>query len=243
MMFRRNAAWCCSSFSLSRRSQLLRSNPQPRQVADNRTGHTCYSRERSKRSHRTNKRRGHEPFAGDADLELPQRRDRSTPDRFAGDEKVKRVDARSADEVGTTKCAPRSVGTFRSRLDAEAVLGAGHGATQHSADRLSESVVAGYSGPLTARVVYVDAKDEADLQRFKGKLKGAIVLTAPMREVKARFEPMGTRRDEKNLLALADAPEPTPGGGRAVYCRTACAASVRMQKYLFFQRRRRRGVG
>src|ERR1041385_853556 len=30
--------------------------------------------------------------------------------------------------------------------------------------------------PLTADVVYVDAKDEADLQRFKGRLKGAIVL-------------------------------------------------------------------
>ncbi len=35
----------------------------------------------------------------------------------------------------------------------------------------------GTTGPLTAEVVYVDAKDEADLQRFKGKLKGAIVLT------------------------------------------------------------------
>ena len=69
------------------------------------------------------------------------------------------------------------------------------------------------AGPLIAEVVYVDAKDEADLQRFKGKLKGAIVLTGRMREVKARFEPMGTRRDEKDLLALADAPEPRPGGG------------------------------
>jgi carboxypeptidase Q len=70
------------------------------------------------------------------------------------------------------------------------------------------------AGPLTAEVVYVDAKDEADLQRFKGKLKGAIVLTGKMREVPARFAPMGTRRDEKDLLALADAPEPRPGGGR-----------------------------
>jgi hypothetical protein len=30
------------------------------------------------------------------------------------------------------------------------------------------------AGPLSAEVVYVDAKDEADLQRFKGKLKGAM---------------------------------------------------------------------
>ena len=58
----------------------------------------------------------------------------------------------------------------------------------------------GTAGPLTAEVVYFDAKDDADLERFKGKLKGAIVLTSPMREVKAHFEAPGTRRDEKDLL-------------------------------------------
>jgi carboxypeptidase Q len=66
----------------------------------------------------------------------------------------------------------------------------------------------GTNGSLTAEVVYFDAKDEADMQRFKGKLKGAIVLTAPVREVKAHFIAPGTRRDEKDLLRLADAPEP-----------------------------------
>jgi hypothetical protein len=62
-------------------------------------------------------------------------------------------------------------------------------------------------------VVYFDAKDDADVERFKGKLKGAIVLTSLMREVKAHFEAPGTRRDEKDLLTLADAPEPGRGGG------------------------------
>ncbi len=71
----------------------------------------------------------------------------------------------------------------------------------------------GTNGPLTADVVYVNAKNETELQAFKGRLKGAIVLTAPTREVKAQFEAPGTRRDEKDLLALADAPEPRPGGG------------------------------
>src|SRR5947209_321136 len=70
----------------------------------------------------------------------------------------------------------------------------------------------GTNGPLSAEVVYFDAKDEADMARFKGQLKGKIVLTAPMREVAARFEPLGRRRDEKNLLALADAPLPSPQG-------------------------------
>jgi hypothetical protein len=49
------------------------------------------------------------------------------------------------------------------------------------------------------------------LEKYRGKLKGAIVLTQATRELKARFDPLGTRRDEKNLLALADAP--APGGG------------------------------
>ncbi|HVS21178.1 MAG TPA: hypothetical protein VHD88_04980, partial [Pyrinomonadaceae bacterium] len=67
------------------------------------------------------------------------------------------------------------------------------------------------NGAITGEVVFLDAKNEADLEKYKGKLKGAIVLTAVPRELKARFEPLGTRRDEKSLLALADAP--APGGG------------------------------
>ncbi len=69
----------------------------------------------------------------------------------------------------------------------------------------------GTNGPLTAEVVYFDAKDEADLHRFKGKLKGAIVLSAPVREVKAHFDAPSTRRNEKDLLGLADAPDPGVG--------------------------------
>ncbi|MDQ1729071.1 MAG: carboxypeptidase [Pyrinomonadaceae bacterium] len=93
----------------------------------------------------------------------------------------------------------------------------------------------GTNGPYTGDVVYVDAKDEADLQRFKGKLKGAIVLTGKMREVKARFEPMGTRLDDKELLTLADAPEPRTGGQRRFGPEFRAAQIFSMRKYLFFQ--------
>jgi carboxypeptidase Q len=91
------------------------------------------------------------------------------------------------------------------------------------------------NGPVTAEVVYVDAKDETDLQRFKGKLKGAIVLTSKMREVKARFEPLGTRLTEKDLLALADAPLPQPGSGRRFTAEQRAAQIFNMRKYQFFQ--------
>ena len=71
----------------------------------------------------------------------------------------------------------------------------------------------GFEAPLTAEVVYVDAKTEADLAKFKGQLNGKIVLTAATRDVPAHFDAQGTRLNEKELLALADAPEPRPGGG------------------------------
>ncbi|HEY2962188.1 MAG TPA: M20/M25/M40 family metallo-hydrolase [Pyrinomonadaceae bacterium] len=64
------------------------------------------------------------------------------------------------------------------------------------------------ANPLTADVVYVDARSDADLEKFKGKLKGKIVLTSPMRDVAAHFDPLGTRLTERDLLILADAPEP-----------------------------------
>jgi len=92
---------------------------------------------------------------------------------------------------------------------------------------------------LTAEVVYVDAKDEKDLERFKGRLHGKIVLTAPAREVKAHFEAPGTRLDEKSLLALADSPAPQPqrggggGGGRGEQFRLA--QQFNAAKYMFFQ--------
>ena len=57
-------------------------------------------------------------------------------------------------------------------------------------------------------VVYLDAKDEADLARFKGQLKGKIVLAGLMRPVSAHFDPEGTRLTDKDLLALADAGGP-----------------------------------
>ena len=70
------------------------------------------------------------------------------------------------------------------------------------------------NGAITGEVVYLDAKTEADLEKYKGKLKGAIILTQAPRELKARFAPLGTRQDEKSLLALADANAPGGGGNR-----------------------------
>ena len=71
----------------------------------------------------------------------------------------------------------------------------------------------GLQGTLNAEVIHLDAKNEADFEKYKGRLKGAIVLTSPMREVKAHFEPQGTRLTEKQLLDLANAPDPNSRQG------------------------------
>src|SRR5262249_38944379 len=72
----------------------------------------------------------------------------------------------------------------------------------------------GVEGTLEAPVVYFDAKSEAEFAKYKGKLKGAIVLLSPIREVQAHFESLGTRKTDSELLALADAAEPNLRGGR-----------------------------
>jgi hypothetical protein len=64
-------------------------------------------------------------------------------------------------------------------------------------------------GPLTAEVVYVDAKDLQGLRKFKGTLRGKIVLNGAARDLTAHFDPDATRRTEKQLLELANAPDPS----------------------------------
>jgi hypothetical protein len=71
------------------------------------------------------------------------------------------------------------------------------------------------NGALRGKPVLFDATTPADLDRYKGKLKGAIVLLSPPREVKAHFEPLATRESDEGLLKLANIEPPaTAGGGR-----------------------------
>jgi carboxypeptidase Q len=68
-------------------------------------------------------------------------------------------------------------------------------------------------GTVRGDVVYMDVKTDADLDKYKGKLKGAIVLLSSAREVKAHFTPEGTRLSDEELLRWANAEPPGAGGG------------------------------
>ena len=68
-------------------------------------------------------------------------------------------------------------------------------------------------GTVRGYAVYLDAKTDGDLQQYKGKLKGAIVLTSEPRELKAHFTPDAERLSDEELLKMANASMPT-GRGR-----------------------------
>ncbi|HEV3471258.1 MAG TPA: M20/M25/M40 family metallo-hydrolase [Pyrinomonadaceae bacterium] len=66
----------------------------------------------------------------------------------------------------------------------------------------------GLDGPLTSEVVLVEAATEEELQKYKGRLRGRAVLTGAVRELRPKFDPVATRLTERQLLDLANAPDP-----------------------------------
>ncbi|HEY6331816.1 MAG TPA: M20/M25/M40 family metallo-hydrolase [Blastocatellia bacterium] len=72
----------------------------------------------------------------------------------------------------------------------------------------------GTNGAVRGTPVYLNAKTDADLEQYRGKLKGAIVLLDSVRPVKAHFEAQGNRLTDEQLLELANAPAPGEGGFR-----------------------------
>jgi hypothetical protein len=73
-------------------------------------------------------------------------------------------------------------------------------------------------GTVKAGTVLVDIQNEADLDKYKGKLKGLYVLTKPVQAVEAHFKPQGTRYTDAELAELSTeeirAPFNLAAGGR-----------------------------
>jgi carboxypeptidase Q len=70
------------------------------------------------------------------------------------------------------------------------------------------------SGPVTADVVAVDIRSESDFERYRGKLKGKVVLTQPAREVTMLDGPIVLRMGDRELKeAATTTPVPAPATG------------------------------
>jgi carboxypeptidase Q len=128
--------------------------------------------------------------------------------RLTGSPNLKRANEWTRDKL-------TSWGLTNSHLEAWGPFGRGWSLKRFSAQVIEPQAIPliaapkawtpGFDQPITADVVYLDAKSESDLEKYKGKLKGAIVLASSVREVRARFEPFATRMMESNLLRLANA--------------------------------------
>ncbi|HEV2705218.1 MAG TPA: M20/M25/M40 family metallo-hydrolase [Pyrinomonadaceae bacterium] len=96
----------------------------------------------------------------------------------------------------------------------------------------------GTQGALTGEIVNVEARTEEELQRYKGRLKGAFVMVGSVRELKAEFErPRASRMTEKELLELADAPDPAtvpPRPARQLTTEQRTAAAFAARKIQFY---------
>lgn len=63
----------------------------------------------------------------------------------------------------------------------------------------------GTNGTVRGEVVFMDVKTEADLAKYKGGLKGKIVLLYPERTVEPSFMPQPARTTDEDLLKLSNA--------------------------------------
>jgi len=62
------------------------------------------------------------------------------------------------------------------------------------------------NGAKSGQAIWIDAKDEKDLEKYKGKLAGKVVFFGEMREVKPVDKPLFERRDDANLKSTVEYP-------------------------------------
>jgi hypothetical protein len=69
-------------------------------------------------------------------------------------------------------------------------------------------------GAVTAEVVYAPIQSVADIEKYRGKLRGKIVLTQPVREVKMLDGPVVLRMSEADIKEAETTPIPAPRPAR-----------------------------
>ena len=87
----------------------------------------------------------------------------------------------------------------------------------------------GLDGTVTAEVVYAPMENDADLDKWRGKLEGKIVLPVPLREVKAHFDVEANRLSEADLAKLELY---EPGSSRRNYNPAAFAFARKRLEFL-----------
>lgn len=78
----------------------------------------------------------------------------------------------------------------------------------------------GTNGSITGEPILAPIHDDADMEKWKGKLKGKIVMTTDPQELKLPDSPEGHRYNENELSEVAEAPDPGHGTGGAYNARS-----------------------
>lgn len=61
-------------------------------------------------------------------------------------------------------------------------------------------------GAVSGQAIWLDAKEEKDLEKYKGKLAGKVIFFGPMRDVKPVDKPLFKRDDEADLKRIMEYP-------------------------------------
>ncbi len=88
-------------------------------------------------------------------------------------------------------------------------------------------------GEKTAEVVYLDAGNEAELEKYRGKLSGKFVLLDTLREEKEWSKPMSARHTPETLLDLANEQKPSPSGSGRRWGNTTTGFSKALWNFLY----------
>ena len=85
------------------------------------------------------------------------------------------------------------------------------------------------NGLVKGECVLIDAQSVADLEKYKGKLAGKIVLMPATQTYQMNFNPLATRFTEEELAELAKDPRPTSNSRIPSINRSAMTASRELQ--------------
>src|ERR1700688_3238575 len=68
----------------------------------------------------------------------------------------------------------------------------------------------GTNGPVTADAIYAKIEREEDFAYYRGRLRGMVVLTSPLRVIEAQFEALAHRYTDQELADLPQPRQPQP---------------------------------
>ncbi len=69
---------------------------------------------------------------------------------------------------------------------------------------------AGTPGAVTGEPVIAEIRSEADFEKFRGKLRGKVVLSQPLKDLKPHYEALAKRYTDSDLASQSLFPDPAP---------------------------------